>query len=640
MDTRRNRLIMRIGGHTDYFGNELYALDLNANPIAMVLAKDASHGAQIANIGTCTDVNTDGSPRASHNYFGPNYLADQDRYWFYLSFLSQCGNDSDSTWLFDPTSGTASGGTGYTHLTPATHPSHASNGSVPMWAWDPKTKALYEIESVQGGFPFWKFDPSTNTFTNLVSTGGACPNTTETSAAIDYVNRLYVCVGNGVFWKVLVDSPFTSTNLGTPTGCSALVAAQGPGWEYYPPQQIFVGYIGGNSVIEYDPVANSCTTVTFTGGPTGNAGAGQQGNFGKFRYAPGVGGFVFVNTSSQNAYFLRLDSAATLALNDFNNRKGAAGVTASEGFDSSALFVAVTSGQGFYASTSTTPPPTHPLGEFDTTIARSGAGSARFVDPAFSDDRPNGFFAKDFGQDFGNNSDVYVSVSINMSSGYIAPQPQIGGGSTYLKNWIMTNSNIRTGGATFNSCGNPSMVVVNAFNNGYPVEYLDCGSPTLNQVIGGQTYDENDQNTFSAITTGPNGYDCIHGTAQPSPTCFDYPAGTWVTWYSHIHIGTYGVANSTFESFVSTPTSPAWRQWLYVSGVNFAQDAALKLNTIQLLSYWTSRDGTVAGTAGQQNYDELIVSTQPIMPPMAPPAVSGTTNPQVTPATHFMAKLR
>src|SRR5476651_1840532 len=32
-DTKRNRLILWGGGHADYSGNELYALNLNANPI-------------------------------------------------------------------------------------------------------------------------------------------------------------------------------------------------------------------------------------------------------------------------------------------------------------------------------------------------------------------------------------------------------------------------------------------------------------------------------------------------------------------------------------------------------------------------------------------------------------------------------
>ena len=614
MDTRRNRLILRIGGHTDYFGNELYALDLNSNPISIKLAKDASHGTQISNQSSCPVTLTDGSPNSTHNYFGPNFLPDQDRYFIYQAFKTPCGFDSDGLFLFDPSTPVASGGTGYTQLNPATHPTHASNGSVPMFAYDPVTKALYEVEAVQGGVPFWKFDPTTNNFTNLASTGSACVNSTESSAVIDPVGRAYYCVGSNNFWKVSLNSPFIATNLGTPTGCSALVAANGPGIDYDPIQKLIVAWITGNSVIEYNPVTNSCSTVTFTGGPTGDTAAGT---FGKFRYAPGVGGFVVVTDSTHNAYFLRLVDPATAALADFNNRAAAPGVLTSQNFDAAGTFNQVTSGEGCFISTATNPVPTHPLCERDTTIARSGASSMRFVVPGKSDDRPGGFYVKGLGLNLANGQTLYVSYSQRMDAGYLLPMPAVGGGTTYLKNHIMAWWN---GVNNLQSCANPDWVTVNPFNRGWPSTYMQCGSDTIQHNFGGVPFDEWDHNKVSASATFDQGYDCPFNAGNGT-ICFLYPTNTWVTYMYAIQLGHYGTADSTLQAWVSTPSSPAWRQFMYEPNHNVIQDPGLSLNMIQLLPYWTGRDGTVdSGATGTTWYDELITSTQPIAPPMAPPA--------------------
>jgi len=102
-DTKRNRLIIHGGGHNGYYGNEIYAIDLNANPIAPVLVQDASHGAGISNVTNCPEVYSDGNPVAVHSYSGLVYVSSLDRYLRYSGSRSNCGFFGSSMWEYDPT---------------------------------------------------------------------------------------------------------------------------------------------------------------------------------------------------------------------------------------------------------------------------------------------------------------------------------------------------------------------------------------------------------------------------------------------------------------------------------------------------------------------------------------------------------
>ena len=295
-DTKRNRLIIHGGGHTDYYGNEIYAIDLNANPIAPVLVQDASHGSAVSNVGSCPEAYTDGTPNARHIYNGELYLPVQDKYFLYGAFKSTCGNDTDGQWQYSPTTSS------WAQQSPATHPSHATNGSVPQFAYDPTTQDIYEVEDNTGNF--WQYNVAANTWTNLKNVS-ACTGVLNMTTAIDDGRRLYFCVGNGGFGKVSLTAPYTATKL-TGTGCAAIISTAGPGFVYDPVQKLMVGWAGGNTAYIYNPDTDSCTTATYTGGPTVIQ---ANGTYGRFNYSPALGVFVVANSIGTNAYSLRLTSS-------------------------------------------------------------------------------------------------------------------------------------------------------------------------------------------------------------------------------------------------------------------------------------------------------------------------------------------
>jgi chitodextrinase len=294
-DTNRNRFVVWGGGHTDYFGNEVYALDLNANPIQMILVKDSTHGTNVTGAGSCPESYLDGSMSSRHDYSGMQYLPKQDLYFMFSGSKAVCGSFSSNTWTFSPKTVAWQ-----QYSLPATHPDPAQNGSTAATAYDSVTDQVYDYE-VNTGI-FWSYSVTQNNWTLLSSNygGGVCSGT-STTAAIDPVRRLYLCTSNGWLAQISLNAPYTGKRV-QGTGCNNVFSAPGTAIEYDPINHDIVLWSGGNTIYNYDPDTDSCTSVTYSGGPA-MASAGQ---FNKFRFFPALGVFVVVVDVNQNAYALRL----------------------------------------------------------------------------------------------------------------------------------------------------------------------------------------------------------------------------------------------------------------------------------------------------------------------------------------------
>ncbi len=297
-DTKRNRFIIHGGGHADYAGNEVYAIDLNANPIAPVLLHDASHGAGISNLGSCPDTFTDGNPVSAHSYGGLLYLPNQDLYLRQGGSKASCGNFTYFTWNYNPASNTWA-------LASSAHEN--GNGSPPTTAYDSVTGKVYE--GVHNTGDFLSYDPVAKAWAILGVFTINCSATGSTqTAAIDPVRRFYFCIGDGELKRTPLSAPYAATNLtSTATGCSTVINATGPGWVYDPVQKLMVGWAGGNSAYLYNPDTNSCSTVTYPGGPPS---VQSNGTYGRFQYSPQSGVFVVANDIGTDVYTLRLMPAS------------------------------------------------------------------------------------------------------------------------------------------------------------------------------------------------------------------------------------------------------------------------------------------------------------------------------------------
>ena len=596
-DTQRNRLIVHGGGHTDYFGNEVYALDLNANPIHWLLVHDASHGSAINNVTSCPDsAYLDGNPNAVHDYSGMAYLAKADAYLRQGGSLANCGFFTDSTWVYNPTTNSWSN--------PTTQP--PSNGSPATVAYDPTTGDAYESTHNTG--IFWQYDPAAQKWTNL-GNSMACTNGQPNTAAIDDSRRAYYCVGSGDFEKVSLNSPYTMTDLSKASGCSALVSAQAPGFVYDPVQKLMVGWVGGNTVYLYNPDTNSCSTQSFPSNGACPTAAQSNGTYGRFQYSPALGVFVLANSIDANVCTLRLTSGSgATPESDFQARCSAAGVLRCVGWDSASDFSPATGGGGYATGLYPAEDGSYE-GVQDTSTSVSGGSSLKFVirpgsvHPHGTD--PAGYYLVQFGPDgnahkFGEGSDLYLQFRYRLDPQLLNYDWTQAGG----EGWKVF---IVWGPVPGPSCTDDQFVQENTFQRNIATGYTSCGQPELSDFSQSpQLLEQGDYNC--PYSGNPGNY--------TNPPCFVYPANTWITEYWHVHIGTWGSANSLFEAWVA-PQGQALKQFIKLPNFTFGNSAdhTVGLQAIQFTPYFSGANNSTTTPGSAMWFDEFIVSTQPIAAP-------------------------
>ena len=304
-DTRRNRLIIWGGGHSDYQGNEIYALNLGQTTPTMTRLTDPSAW----NYSLSYEVDPDGNPTSRHTYNDLVYLPLQDALFSFSGCLPS-GSCTNHTWIFhihadnkwhaqDPVHG----------FDPTTI---ASSYAGAACAYDPNTQTVFCID---GNTSYLlQYNPATDTYTKL-SISAAYP--LAATPAIDPVRKLMIFMGNaadGITFKVsAIDisgaDPTYKVQDWTPgvTGCAGM-GVNWPGFTYDSGIAKFVGYPNqGNTVYIFDAGKKTCVAQSYANGP--QTAAGTNGTFGRFQYFPSLGSLVLVNDPNQNAYSLSLSSA-------------------------------------------------------------------------------------------------------------------------------------------------------------------------------------------------------------------------------------------------------------------------------------------------------------------------------------------
>lgn len=124
-DTRRNRLVVWGGGHDDYSGNEVYALDLDALTMSRLNSPSPPSG-------DCVETLSDGTPPSRHTYNGLSYVPDTDSMFSYTGSMNPTGCASNAIWMFAI-------GTLKWNLANLDTP-HLENGGHAASDYDPNTK--------------------------------------------------------------------------------------------------------------------------------------------------------------------------------------------------------------------------------------------------------------------------------------------------------------------------------------------------------------------------------------------------------------------------------------------------------------------------------------------------------------------
>ena len=631
-DPTRNLMIIWGGGHVDYHGNEVYGVNLNSNPATRNVLRGASTGSNLANCtsggGSNVETNPDGTPTSRHTYDGEVYYPPLDEY-VMIGGSEMCnGGFSTSVWTLTP-------GSYNWQNSGLSLPENGNGGPFPLADYDPVNQVIYEYDN---NLPeFYTINLNTKTITNLSTSfsGSTCTSGASGgnlyTAAIDPVNRFFYCVGTAGAWKISMNSPYTVTQLAM-SGCASSTNA--PGFAYYPVRKQFVEWAGGNTVYFYNQSTDSCTSVTYTGGP---GSAQSEGTYGRFRYFPQLGVFILANSMTQDFFSLRLDTAADA---NFSFRVNQPGVLNTQGFDTTTIFSTTvdtsTPADGFGNSSTWTRDTTNFLsGSY--VGGTYGASAAHCPIPAgFSGDNPCEDYWSFFGQgsnlvNIGQNTTFYVQFAFRADSGWVNTNwTNFGPSGDNTAPKIVIFDNVTS------SCAQVE-ITTHYHDSKVPAAYTDCGANSITSSDG-TTWDNNGQYWQQGwLSSSPfTGYQCAYNNGQfNTPNCFNFTPNQWYTLYYKVSVGTWGSPNSSIQAWVA-PYGQQMKQWLSVTNYQLNNDndcsanglgpgsSTCPFNNLHLTQFMTGHGSGPGGSpAANVWYDELIISTKPI----SSPCLSGCSQP-------------
>jgi hypothetical protein len=281
-DSLRSRLIVFGGGHSDYFGNELYALSLSDSTMTRLndpgLPLDAD----------CSFSTANGTQAGSrHTYDALLYVEHADRLWTYGGSMTPCGYLSDDTWTYSFAD----------EKWEPREPTGPKPKAVPgiVADYDPMSKKIF----VHDDTTLYSYDLEQDSFT-LLYEGDTIDY--HMTGVIDPIARKLVVVGAGSVYVYGIDGEYAPVTLQT-TGADELVGSGYPGLAFDTESEKVVGWNGGDSAYSLDLASGVWTALTSTNGP---GDPNETGTYKRWRYVPRQSSFVLVNGPSQNAFLFRL----------------------------------------------------------------------------------------------------------------------------------------------------------------------------------------------------------------------------------------------------------------------------------------------------------------------------------------------
>lgn len=350
-DTVKNRLIIWGGGHVNYYGNEIYSLNLAANPITLTRAKDPTVPTNWTNNTNCVESIPPGTtgfaPNSREDYEGLAFIPSADvMYAINGSLACGEGHGSNATWTIPLNNLSNSTSWSYENPTmtgpqPGVFPGLGGDAYGGIAVYDPNSGLVF----VSDTSALFTYNYQTNTSTRITAIQGFDTNI-YLSGAIDPVRKLFVAVGgcdpgscglgDGVYVADIsnpahtVQQNWTAATMADPNCAQFLagganpISSSNPGFVYDPVAGDFVGWPNqGNSVYIMTPdTVNkrmTCQILTFPNGPPNSSHADNEpntslGTFGRFAYFPAYDIFVLVNDWNIPAYVLRLRGSGGFTL--------------------------------------------------------------------------------------------------------------------------------------------------------------------------------------------------------------------------------------------------------------------------------------------------------------------------------------
>lgn len=289
-DAQRQRMLVWGGGHADYGGNEVYALDLKSMTWLQLTDPSPPPFGQ--------DPLADGNPVSRHTYDGVEYLAHRDTLLGWGGARSPDGNGTDVTWEFDLAAATWTN----RHATPPRYSSPYDFG----FAYDPVGHKVY----LHSHAVLSVYDPDANQWSELADFGyppysGIFDSWVSRTGAFDPLRRLFVSAGAGARMLVYqvddqqvlaLDGAWSSV-----TGGDGVLGRGAPGIDFDSAAQQLIAWSGG-APYALDADAKRWVEHSALGAPAAQC---PNGTYGRWRYAARYNVFVLVNSPTDDVVFYK-----------------------------------------------------------------------------------------------------------------------------------------------------------------------------------------------------------------------------------------------------------------------------------------------------------------------------------------------
>ena len=276
-DTKRNRLVLWGGGHTDYHGNEVYGF--NVDTMVWERITEPTPNPKLND-----EVNGDGTPNSRATYNGLAYMAHADRLFAFGG--SVAGNGFAAcriTWALDFDTRT------WTNRAPAGANPPPDLGCT--CAYDPLTRKIWWGEN--SGLYSYDYDG------NRWAKHNEDPFYYYTSV-VDTKRGLWVVVGNGRVFAYDIHGGSPARQTWNTTGGDELIRKSNPGLDYDPVRDRIVGWAGG-AVYALDPETKAWAAFDVPGAPAPT----PNGIYGRWRYVPSVDAFIAVTAAGEDVRFYK-----------------------------------------------------------------------------------------------------------------------------------------------------------------------------------------------------------------------------------------------------------------------------------------------------------------------------------------------